>query len=605
MPPVTTGKVIVDVESALLLGGHTAPAGFADASTALLPGPGAPRPILPASALRGALRDALVRLLRGRQGTEAACEPWSPCATRGQPPCPACRIFGAPGTDRPDLDAPERVPGAGPGFAGITIGDALPTGGDRVPVTVRHGVSVDRRTGHAASGRLFQREVAEAAGRTFEAPFSGTLTPADLALFQEAAHLVDAVGNSRSRGLGAVTVRVLPEAPQQVASAVAIEGKVRAEAILHVEARSDLHLGDFLDDGNLRSSTDLIPGSALRGAITWALVHAGLDRLHPAAFQAFVAKARFSDALPAAGDASPHATPAPRTVVTCARDPEEWYDTILTASLLPRILERGGRPLDSMRCPRCQRPLRPDRPLIGVDRRGIVDPPASRLVTRLALDPATRSHASGLLHSRRQVLAGARFVGTVSGIDPGVLDLLGRLTDLVQVGGLRSKGLGRILLRFRPFERQSLDTRLARFQQDADGLVPAELRRWLGLPDGRWVEVVARTPLSPPPDVPATGVATWLGGQLFPNRSVEVVGSFCRSTTRSGWEDRSWESGRTGPLGLIPVLEGGSTWLFRFGGGAPDPVPLATAETAGVGQHTDLGLGRLSLCPSVRLARFS
>jgi len=80
----------VHLDGAILIGGYTSPTGFLDAVTAA---DRDGRVVIPASALKGALREAVTRLHGG-------CNLAEPC--QGDP-CPACRLFGQPGTDTDKL----------------------------------------------------------------------------------------------------------------------------------------------------------------------------------------------------------------------------------------------------------------------------------------------------------------------------------------------------------------------------------------------------------------------------------------------------------------------------------------------------------------------
>ncbi len=589
----------IQADSALLLGGHSAPLGFSDAAGAR---DADGRPIIPASALRGALREGLVRLLRSR-GRDA-CDPWdSQC--QADDPCAVCRIFGRAGTDRPGLvgEGEER----GPGVLGVTIGDARLVG-DGGAFAVRHGVSVDRKTGHASPGRYYQREVADVAGRVFEAPLHGALSEGDLELLGQAARLVAAMGNSRSRGLGAVTVRVekggeKPERPVTVGKK-APDGRVRVT----VKALTPLHLGGAPDDGNFRDSDTRVTGSALRGALAWAAVHAGLDG--EPGFQALVKEARWSDLWPGEG----HTGPAPRTLIACREHGEQAVDAIFAAALQPRILAKGGAPAAPWTCPKCGAPLRPaGGTLVDYDTGRRVRQPPTRVATRLAIDPRTGSFAAGMLHARAEVpsrwtvptddgadLYDTRFSGTVAGVDDALRALLQRLPGPVQVGGHRTRGRGEVSLKLEPWDDSALRERLQRFARDVEKARIAALLAWLGLPAGTLVEVVARTPLAAPADLRLSETGDWLARTLFDGRTVEVLGTFARTGRRSGWADRRFEGGGVGPDEVRTVIRPGSTWLLLVvGDDALPPDTLADAEVRGVGDLTELGLGRLVFDPQL------
>ncbi len=118
-------------------------------------------PIIPATALRGALRDTLEALLRGmdrpaclagtgrRPSVEGgSTEVQTSCALDDGQPCAACRLFGG-GRD-----------GLAPGtrhFSALVLGDATSAG---LPQwTTLPGVAIQRQTRAASDHKLFMRRV--------------------------------------------------------------------------------------------------------------------------------------------------------------------------------------------------------------------------------------------------------------------------------------------------------------------------------------------------------------------------------------------------------------------------------------------------------------
>lgn len=578
--------VTAHVTGDLLIGGHSETAPFLDSSTAReVSRSGRGKPIIPASALKGALREATVRLVRGRG--KQACLPFDePC---GPNPCLVCRLFGRPGPDRPGEPNSE---GSATGTESGTPSAEMPGSlwfEDLIADSwfessrIRHGVGVDRKTGHASDGLLFVREVA-GSDSPYLGAVCGWLTDDEVTLLRQACLLLGAIGNSRSRGLGAISITLGD------AEAVSPDGVTlpEGEAVLVITAESDLHFGDVPDGGNFKGTTRFIPGSAIQGALAAALVRGGVNP-QSVDFKHLLATLSVSDAWPTSdGDLW---CPAPRTLFACPVHDRIVVDRTAGLALAPSLLAHGGRPAEPARCTRkgCTETLRrasgvrhPSRPTSPL----IVD---TRIVTRLALDPTTRSAAEGMLFSREQIEAHSRFSATVSGLDATVRGLLAQLRHPIRLGGMRGRGLGRVRLNWTTFDSRNVDQRVSD-QGERISAVTTPVRELLGLPEGRWLELVARTPMQLPGEVTPASSGPWLGETLFPGRQVRAW-SFARAGVRSGWDGAGTTAG---PRPFTPVLRAGAVWLLLIDGEAPlNTAALVRAETAGVGEGTKLGLGRL------------
>lgn len=142
-----------------------------------------PRPVVPATSIKGWLRENAERALRGL-GQEA-CDGSQPATVCGR--CVVCRVFGAPRMRSP-----------------LRFEDAVL----EEPITdVRTGVSLSRYRRTAYEERLFSTEVAWS--KTLTARASGLLPGREeaaqaMALLWLAASMGSALGAARSRGLGGV-----------------------------------------------------------------------------------------------------------------------------------------------------------------------------------------------------------------------------------------------------------------------------------------------------------------------------------------------------------------------------------------------------------------
>lgn len=565
------GTLRVFLSGPLLVGGHTHAGGFLDAATARHRKDKG-LPIIPASALKGALREAVFRLNPG------CCLPWSPC--KGAERCLVCAIFGPSGVDRPGVVDDGEHADAGWMGAGLRIGDAVAK--ERVPYQVRHGVSIDRFTGAKVDGRLFRREVAAPKRDEvlFEAPIQIRLNDEQLARLREASAAVDGIGNSQSRGLGCVRLEiVLSDA--SVSANIEIGVNVPGDAMVEVEALEPLHLGGLPDGGNVKASERVIPGAALLGALVAAARRAGVDKDQAGPLLGMRLSA--SDLLPVQSGSRVIPAPIPRTALqcpTCGHAKDYLLVELAARALAARGLDVGPPPT----CPVCR--ARGDVAVSLKPLSGVVWPRveiASRVVTRLARDPATRSAAPGLLHLREQIEPnGVVFRGTLSGLTNESLTLLRRIArEPLFIGGARSRGLGRVRVRLLPLLRDfDPKPRIESFRNTAHVLVP--LWSLLGWDADTLLSVLVRTPL----DLGDPGQAPdALSRQLFGGEA-RLLGCWQRTTWRAGWDD--WAGA---PLPLRPVVAPGSVYVYAVP--SFDAQRLRQAEIAGIGEHTRLGLGRL------------
>ena len=284
--------------SALLIGGHTAPTLGGDKATAR---DDDGRPFIPASALRGALRIELERLLRGVHASEddasisdelrheaaraAACpgvhrdgddDTHVGVGSSFECSCLVCAVFGEPGGARGTLrldDARHRA--TEPDFGSATL--------------LRPQVAIDRSTRTAADGQLTTMETSEiietkdgrllARGRLVSRGPDDDLERHRRAL-RAAATSLEGIGGGRSRGLGQVVCRLLamPEAaPSEASREIAATTTPGTTAVrLTLEAKAPLHFGD-VPIGIYKPTRDHAPGSTVRGAIAFALLEAGTD----------------------------------------------------------------------------------------------------------------------------------------------------------------------------------------------------------------------------------------------------------------------------------------------------------------------------------------
>ena len=565
------GLLRLTFEGPLLVGGHSPRHSDLDAATAR---DEQDNPIVPATALKGALREAAVLILHARHPGAVPASWDSRADLDADARAQAERLdalFGPPGAGGNHLLSGKESPGQSPG---LRVADARPVGTKGVGLGTRHGVSIDRFTGARSRGRLFRREVAEAAGSVFEAPVHGTLTPEAVALLHDAAALVENIGSSASRGGGRVSI-TLVEVPTRKETTLQIAGGIQEGAArVEITLVEPMHCGGPADGGNTRETLRFVPGSALRGALVAAAQRAGIaaDALWADTFIA-------SDLLPIGkGGGMPRSNPRTAMIERNTREGTP-KDRILEEAIVRALAERGigSRRVDG--------PIFDNAPPVPVQ---------TRLVTRLARDPALRSAAPGQLHVREQIVPGKsgheqKFVGHLAGVSGAALNALRALADArepITIGALRHRGLGRVSVHIGPAPEDNVKSRLSRFQSHAKALLSG-LGALLPWKAEHLVQIVARTPIH------SGDIDTELRA-LFPGAEVTLRGRFCRDEARGGWDDRQGK-----PLALATVFAPGSTWLLEVSGGVQKAhlAKLQEAHARGIGIWREHGLGRIDVCP--------
>lgn len=569
----------------LLVGGYTA---VPDGLDAIHARNAAGRPLLPSTAVRGALRETLEALLRGVG--EPACsggdgvdpetggaQPTGRCSLDAGQPCGACRLFGTQ----------ERAPAAAAARPGLVLADAILDGD--VGWHVRHGVAISRRQRAAEENLLFDGLLPALRGSTFVA--EGRL--ADVAglskLFEAAVRGTTHIGSGRSRGLARVNMAVewRESSEQPVCDGAPSSDFVRIRVTLASPASIGTpSAGEWYRDTRLE-----IPGAALRGAVGFALAEQPGNH-DDALFQQLVAEAgaSFGFLYPVDGDGTTPAAPWPLTARTCKFHPVEHgvVDTLLdrmAAALATTPAQAGAVEATSVvTCARCSGPL---RACPGTRRSART--PAVRQVTRVALDRRTSSAKDSALFTHVLLEAGATFEGSIENVPAGTHPLLLQaLRAPLSVGRGRSMGWGRIRVQVLPdMHVAPLADRLARFhaalgarlraagidQHAAHAVVPVTLMSPLVLPDG---DVDGTQALAAALDCP-----------------VKWVTRARRFAHDGGWDQRA---GRMTPA---RVAVAGSVYVATV----PEQIArdalvgaLSGLERRGAGERRAQGFGRVLCC---------
>lgn len=585
----------------LIGGASTTPPGF-HASHARRPDG---RPYLPASALRGALRESFEAVLRGT-GEHGACaggdgiDPGldSAALARQVPPgccrlgandtpCLACRLFG---TQRPQIGAGERA------FSGLVLGDAVLDGEPHW--LTRTAVAIDRAHRSASDQQLvFQRIPASGAGvLTFVA--HGRLRDATLAHYLEAAiRATTHVGSGRSRGLAQVVLELTWNAPGG-ASRTAIQIPESGDLLLRVTLSSPTLIGASTIDSNYRETRSEIPGAALRGAIGFALRELVDDPDGDRPTQDLLDAergARFGFLYPAgAAWSAPGAVhgPLPITAVTCKRQGRAHgiADTLLDrlALLEARSATEAERATKQavVRCPRCERAT----PLRAAKGDRHADAPETRAITRVAMDRTCQSARDGQLFSQVLLAPGATFVGAIGGIPAHSRHRLAQAltSGVLSFGRGRSMGWGQVDVEISaPPPRPPVAERAAAF----DRALRDRLQR-AGLGASRVGRLVPVTLLSP----------------LWPNETDKLDEdgrselcdalrpAACWLAARRFVREGAWDQ-RAGKMTAFRATAAGGVFVIELGQATwPDLIDrLEALERHGIGQRRDQGYGQV-LC---------
>ncbi|HEX3757833.1 MAG TPA: RAMP superfamily CRISPR-associated protein [Kofleriaceae bacterium] len=568
------------------------------------------KPYLPATALRGALRESFEALLRGT-GEHRACaggdgidpEPGDPdagaaagaaraCTLGGDgTPCLACRLFG---TQRASIGCTERA------FSGLVLGDAALVGSHRW--TARPSVALARASRSAADQQLVFRRIPEATGDgplTFRA--EGRVNEASLEpYFDAAARATTHLGAGRSRGLARVKVAVewhdAPPASKPPALP-ASSGDVR----IRVTLRAPALIGASIIDANYRETRHEIPGAAVRGAIGFALraLVPDADR-DPATQDLLDAErgARFGFLYPAGPMRDERkdriSGPMPITATWCKGDPwnhgvrDTLFDRLaLLHAASAAEAERVARPA-AMPCPRCDRPMR------TAHRSRLASAPVeTRTIVRVAMDRARQSARDGQLFSQVLLAPGTVLEGTIRGIPTHSRSRLAQAlgSGIVSFGRGPSAGWGQACIDIesaRPLpsiaDRAAAFDRALRDRLQAAGLTSDRI--------GRLVPVTLWSPLWPSdPDRDPTDAED---GARELCAAVGAAG--CYLAARRFARDGAWDQ-RTGKMSTFRATAAGGVFVLELAQATwRDVVPrLEALERDGVGQRRDQGFGQV-LC---------
>jgi CRISPR-associated protein Csx10 len=572
-------------------------------------------PIIPGSAIKGAIRIEAERLARARNQIDDSCRP--PRVTCGKDTCLTCSLFGS-----------ARQPNAADGEGKLRFGDARlvdnrglfvePDGKSTgLGYGLRNGVAVNRK----------RRVQQDRTLHTLEAPLAGggwmfagdltvvkQLTPQEQELLSAAARAVVAIGGERSRGLGACTIELADESFIRSPMPLALNGD---RARITVTLQAPTLIGDVRPEQvQLDETRLLVPGSAIRGALAFILPP---DLRSDPAFQPTFLPLRFTDLRIRPPAASAPAFPAPLTALTCKANPGfradpdaaeaghgVWDMLVLNVLLRPAYVA-GAAPVLPRRCRTCGGPAKELSGYVWKDesnRFGGVEV-WRRIVTRAAIDRRQGSTAAGLLYSLEALEPGQTFEGEVCGLTEQARGLAAQWHDCITfLGADRARGFGAAqVLLSEGNPRESVGARLDAFSNTLNAAKELVACAFPGtqLRDGLFfsVTLLSDTILDETNDA-ASSLLDALGiGSLDVSTEQFAV----RSTQASGW-DR--QDNRNRPKPLVPALSSGSVFLFS----APTSLrgalseALQRAEAEAIGRRREEGYGEVAVCHEFHTKQF-
>jgi len=612
------------VRHSLLVGGQTS-SPLADVATAREPG-GAP--IIPASALKGAIRIEFERL--ARCAGERICNPSSPAeACEPNSPCIACRLFGSPGKEGKLRFHDARLEEARGLFTDEGRPKVLPARPTGKGYDIRPGVAIGRIRKVAEEKLLFASEtIAPFPDRlTFcaEVDVFGTLDDREWGLIQGAVLNLRAIGADKSRGLGHIEACIerVPH-PDVPAQAPPPDG----DLIITLVPLEYVRVSGVKPTNNFLQALGFLPGSAVRGAVarSFSSSHGGWK--DPAVRKAFVGNpALFSDFYPNSIGRPAVPKPVPLSARTCKDFPgfsqraptaeergSHGAKDILIVSTVIKLLREKGLPVafeDS--CEKCGAALRPLEGFYFYPLERASEEMPRRASTKTAINRVRLTSAEGQLYSyefldpglecSEQLVSGKmriRFTGVVRNLTSELREFLcpGRV---LLIGGARSRGFGKVKIEMvnevQEEDEKKWKDHLCRFTE----LVHAPFKDVGYHTERLFFSITLMSDLVLPPG----GGLEWFKGEVahaLNLSDLRLERAFVRTGYRGGFNDA---------LGvqkdLLPVLVRGSAFAFsceedgerKILGGLPSLL------REGLGWRREEGFGMVSFCDPFHLERIN
>lgn len=485
-------KLIITFTSPPLIGGYTGSRFGIDKTTAREFG-GAP--IIPASAIKGALREAFEYVVpaipdekKEAQLNYALCDPNEKQEQSETCNCLACEIFGS--VEKKEHEGKLKIYDgvlAEGRFRDIFEDKEKPH--SNFGYQTRYGVSISRKLKTALAERLFTGETLDSAifPLTFEANLEGfgQLDEEQQNLFKLACENVFAIGGGRSRGYGFCALSIKEEEKINLASEEFDYQLVNGENTVNflIRTQSPICLSDTKDYGSFFPTKDYIPGSTLRGATAAYFLNSKREPKSSEFQRLFLTenKLYFSNAYPAVG-ANPRELVL-KSAYTCKANPgfkneskkkvaqnHGVIDLALKNLIKTKAHEAGLTLVQKESCPQedCKHDLQPCTQAYYLPESDDSEDQAklyTRVITRTALNRKLRTTHESKLFSLETIPAQTTFWGQIKGIHPNTQTLVNELNHKTfLIGADKSSGLGKITLTLYPTEPvEPVETRLFEF----------------------------------------------------------------------------------------------------------------------------------------------
>jgi len=621
-----TLRLTLQVKGSLLIGGQTFPV-LVDVATAR--GPDG-IPLIPASAIKGALRIEFERLARLKYrvcdvSTEA-------CGSSGS--CIACSVFGSPGLEGKLRFQDARLRADLWKIFSKKEGDEA-----RKPTSsgyaTRPGVAISRKRKAAVEHMLFNAETIAQfiPDCVFEADVEvlRDLADEEEKLLRMAVYYLEAIGADKSRGLGHLVASVKPE-PQSAGvdeklnspSQQGPSGSLKLTLILQEYVR----VSGVKAKNNFMDSLEFIPGSSVRGAIARSFADShGNNWTHPDVRQAFLGEpALFSEFYPTGALVS--SKPIPLSARTCKTYPgiivkfesgkrpsHGTKDTLIAATVAKKLREAGMPAVVDDVCKYCEQSGSPSplKPIRGFYLGDSVVEPSHRMNTKTAINRSRMTSAEEQLYSYELIDTmleadesnRIRFVGTVTELTHELESHLRALNgQSLLIGGARYRGFGKMKLRVEDLskdideDRQKWEERMERLTETIrEPLVAAGLAV-------KCLSFFSLTLLSdlilPPDNWEEQLVGKVRDALRIADRELRLEKAVSETGCRSGFSDA---------LGmrkdLFPVIRRGSAFVFSCSADSKENIlkNLPDLLRKGIGARREEGFGRVSFCDPFHIDR--
>lgn len=641
-------RLTLTVRYSLLIGGQTSSL-LADVATARESG-GAP--IIPASAMKGALRIEFERLAAGLG--KQVCHPGRPeDACRPSSLCLACRVFGSPGKEgklrfqdaRLDGDlrqvfTDERRP---------RVYAARPTGQG---YAIRTGVAISRSRKVAEEDMLFASETISSFPMLSDPSTSplifssevevwGTLHQEEWELLQLAAKSLQSIGADKSRGLGHLQARIEKIKEAEVTDA-ASGPEFSKDVIITLVPLEQLRVSGVKVTNNFLESLEFLPGGAVRGAMAKSFACSRGGWKHSAVREAFLCNpVLFSDFYPNVTSQPYLPKPVPLSARTCKAFPGFEHreatamerashgakDILIPATVVKLLREQGIEIVlddacevieDGKRCGAALKRL--EGFYFSQQGEQASRKVPRRITTKTAINRSRFTSAEGQLYSYEvldprlecsEELADKnnrrlRFVGTVRGLTDELRKYLER-EDILFIGGARFRGFGKVKIeKVQDLQEESLDRLKQRLDNFNSRIQPSLRVSGHRKAERLFFSLTLTSDLILPPGIVLdrfkTEVETALG---LSEKNLEIQKALAGTDYRGGFNEA---------LGiqkdLLPVVVRGSAFVFSCNssnGGAEHLIlqNLPKLLKKGLGCRCEEGFGMVSFCDSFHLDRMS